>query len=558
MAPRRLAIAVLAAAVLGATQLLLFRPSAWKYGLIGQIDAGIVVGAPAGGALSSVPSDYLHARHHNHTTDTLKGLMEILNSTSDLKGDDDPFAQQNPKGILWRSPGKAQNRTDTWWRYSDSCYAIDQVCRSARNNKWFYYASNKKTEAPNQPNFELKYVPYSYRRGVYADVRAQMRLQTALRVESENLDGRCSLSDVPLHIVLHSQFNDMIGEFYTRSLLNVHSIQNVERYNPSANDANTEAQYYIHIPYENKAKLLDAHRLFVSGLSRQRNASRTVRWAKESFHLLRPDGDDIGCKCYEKLVFCGYSVFQQQSHLSQIGSNGHLYNYTLWPGKYIDSFGADIATTTSFPGVPGHSHNWDAYDRLRSSLLDNIGSQYPDIDNTIKQYRRRILLSQNLIESDFTGDISQWTFVGLAQRTSRRRWLNMQAVMEACRATHNNTGDEVVFVEVNVEHTSSPSEQFLLHRSLDVMVGVHGAQLTQGILLPPSSYILELLPWVPNYARGDWVSWTSRPTPLGVIFHNTDLNHFGYKLGRCSVPICENATRDEERECFEREGKCWS
>jgi hypothetical protein len=95
--------------------------------------------------------------------------------------------------------------------------------------------------------------------------------------------------------------------------------------------------------------------------------------------------------------------------------------------------------------------------------------------------------------------------------------------------------------------------QLLMHRSLDAIIGVHGAQLTQAVLLPPHGKILELLPWVPPYLQGNWVQWTNRPTPLGVIYHKTDLNHFGYKLNRDSVPLCFNVTNTDTeglRECF--------
>lgn len=95
--------------------------------------------------------------------------------------------------------------------------------------------------------------------------------------------------------------------------------------------------------------------------------------------------------------------------------------------------------------------------------------------------------------------------------------------------------------------------QLLMHRSLNALIGVHGAQLTQGVLLPPHSKILELLPWIPPYLIGNWVQWTNRPTPLGVIYHETNLNHFGYKLDRNSVPLCFNVTdsdADALRECF--------
>ena len=52
---------------------------------------------------------------------------------------------------------------------------------------------------------------------------------------------------------------------------------------------------------------------------------------------------------------------------------------------------------------------------------------------------------------------------------------------------------------------------------------VHRAQLTQAVLLPPHAHVLELLPWIPDYIRGKWVQTKHMPTPLGVIFLNTDL-----------------------------------
>jgi len=54
---------------------------------------------------------------------------------------------------------------------------------------------------------------------------------------------------------------------------------------------------------------------------------------------------------------------------------------------------------------------------------------------------------------------------------------------------------------------------------------------------------------------GKWVQTTHLPTPLGVIFHNTDLNHAGYSLGRSSVPLCEGVDESAERICFLRQRK---
>ena len=61
----------------------------------------------------------------------------------------------------------------------------------------------------------------------------------------------------------------------------------------------------------------------------------------------------------------------------------------------------------------------------------------------------------------------------------------------------NDTQANVVCIEVNVENTTTPHEQFLLHRSLDALIGVHGAQMTQALFMRPTAHVLELLPWIP-------------------------------------------------------------
>ena len=56
---------------------------------------------------------------------------------------------------------------------------------------------------------------------------------------------------------------------------------------------------------------------------------------------------------------------------------------------------------------------------------------------------------------------------------------------------------KVVCIKVNVEEANSIEAQLLMHMSLDAMVGIHGAQLTHGVLLPQEGFILEILPWIP-------------------------------------------------------------
>ena len=46
---------------------------------------------------------------------------------------------------------------------------------------------------------------------------------------------------------------------------------------------------------------------------------------------------------------------------------------------------------------------------------------------------------------------------------------------------------------------------------------------------------------------------TSDPTPVGAMFHNTDLNHLGYSLDRDSVQLCKHVIEKDEKECFQAE-----
>jgi len=130
--------------------------------------------------------------------------------------------------------------------------------------------------------------------------------------------------------------------------------------------------------------------------------------------------------------------------------------------------------------------------------------------------------------------------------------LNIDNVVKACDDFRTQ---KVVCIAVNVEEAASIEEQLLMHMSLNALVGIHGSQLTNGIFLPKHGYIVELLPWIPDWSWGTWAATTDAPTPLGIIYHNTELNHLGYALDRHSVPLCVREDRNEtkETECLKRD-----
>ena len=98
-----------------------------------------------------------------------------------------------------------------------------------------------------------------------------------------------------------------------------------------------------------------------------------------------------------------------------------------------------------------------------------------------------------------------------------------------------------------------------MHAALDALFGIHGAQLTEAVWMKPGSLVVEFLPHIPKgIGWGSWTAWTHRPTPLGEIFHETDLNHVGFPLDRSSAPVCEGLSNaNETLACFRKSENRW-
>ena len=143
------------------------------------------------------------------------------------------------------------------WRTSSLCFEVDQICHSTIDNKWFYYSTTtqqqtqekEETTMPFQPTMELKPSANKYDGGkdicdkrisiivdsksvvnvekmVYDDQSGQYSF-TIPNDKYNNIDGgkedmKCIISKSKTHVVLQSLFNDMIGEFYSRTLLRLY------------------------------------------------------------------------------------------------------------------------------------------------------------------------------------------------------------------------------------------------------------------------------------------------------------------------------------------------
>jgi len=518
------------------------------------------------------------------------------------------------------------NDRAAWWRNNRLCFEIDYICHRPQSNTWAYMTSSKWKQTVFQPTMELKPSAWKYDAGRYnAELRVGIKVDSPTRrMEHEESGGEefsfdtCQLSTTDTHVVLQSVFNDMVGEFYSRSLLGLYQtmVMGVQQDDDANSTDNDEAkssqslalpweqdiQFYIHIPLRGK-EVLDGHKLFTAGMLANSNAGMPMSF----LDLFQPpENVEDDCQCYRKMVFCGYDVYTHDEQVNsedidtvehydkkkkegdeeedemesnpgddKVGSDEDEEDveranskkktgtdltvsdnsspsfktnlkYTLWSSGTVAKHKKDTINCNRRRG-----EKCQGYANLRSLMSSNFVKHYPSLNDDIIKFRREALLTKSLISDDYSGDTKEWLVVGLTQRTYRRAWLNLPTVMKQCNTKLNDRG--VIFIEVNVEDTSSPYEQLILHRSLDVMIGVHGAQLTQAVVLPPHAHVLEILPWVPSYIRGNWVTRRDAPTPLGIIYHNTDLNHAGYSLDRSSTDLCVGVGEvgsEEEKDCF--------
>ena len=572
------------------------------------------------------------------------------------------------------SSSSSSSSSSYWWRQSKYCFEIDHICHYKTKNEWFYYPSSSSASSSFQtqeqqqqlllqPNMELKSAPYKYDgHSNIGDVRIYMNLDSTsssisksndkqFHYNMEEEDGeqvvsftvtnknkqnnyskrnekkkkekekKCYISSTSTHVVLQSVFNDMIGEFYTRTLFGVYNMmKNAANANatdaPTMDDENDDKllllpwedniQFYIHLAYGNK-NILDGHVLLLNGLL-SNNTTTPLSFLDLFVDNIKVDDDleeeeegddniddenDDDCQCYQKMVFCGYDVYMHDNNIQskdiepeqqQTESNeGNIEDstmhtstnydpatkYTLWSSS--STFQVDKAIDICKSVITGMEYECLDWYNLRSHMATNFITNYPTLIQDVSNRRREYLLQVGRITTAYQGDTKEYTIIGLTQRTYRRAWLNLPTIVEKCNILNNYDGaaaitttnlkedrrrsSSVICVEINVETTTSPYDQLLLHQSLDTIIGVHGAQLTQAILLPKHGHVLELLPWIPNYIRGDWTARTHAPTPLGIIFHNTDINHVGLSLTRESVPLCEGVAKEEEEACFLQDRK---
>jgi hypothetical protein len=235
------------------------------------------------------------------------------------------------------------------------------------------------------------------------------------------------------------------------------------------------------------------------------------------------------CQCYKRLIFCGYTY--GDSDPSERDTTLNLIPYH------------NIADNTKKHCHAGYNQKTklletercNVWQDLRSSLVKTLETTHQHLQLDVEGYRKGLIdaaikhfhLSLNGERASVQKD---YKVIGLSQRSDRRKWLDINTTLSHCNEQYHSSG--IVCVEVDVANLptnfislgtdqalSSVEEQLVLYRSIDALIGIHGSQLTQGVLMKPNSVVVELLPWLPDKyhwnipVHGDgWANRKDHPT----------------------------------------------
>ena len=218
-----------------------------------------------------------------------------------LSGEEEGKQQQQLVGITPSS--------SFFWEASDNCHAVDNICYDTKNEKWFYFENSEQHQdgAFRQPSMVL------YNAGhVHFDVASaaatkkpklsQLNLSLHYHHHEENeeqLQTTCTLSKVNSHVVVRSNSNDMIGEFYAGT---VEPMSRMIKMHPIDDPKNL--QLYVHL-MKGSGKIFDGHKLFLSPFSNNTPMSWIDMFTKDD-EMNQHTGDR--CQCYRQFVMCGYEV----------------------------------------------------------------------------------------------------------------------------------------------------------------------------------------------------------------------------------------------------------
>lgn len=307
---------------------------------------------------------------------------------------------------------------------------------------------------------------------------------------NEHKTSHCTKDIVSNHMILSGIHLDMIGEYYLRIQTALFWIFNEEQ----LMDQNGR-NYKIYLMLPEFQQILLSHRVLLEQYSKHEILSFV-----DLFEHHR-------CKCFDRLFFCGF------------------YKQTLH-GNFLKPKEEPFAAHSPFVNKMQIFHKMI---RQNQAFIDEKLGREQIKDQVIKwkedKLRKMFASNEHKIQA------SEWQFIGFYQRTKRRKWKNMKTSLRACNNKYNEM--KIACVEINLEGFLHSNDLILIHRSMRMVVGIHGATLTDAVFMENDcgNYIVELMP----HNGPDWTASLDQPTLSGALFWNSSFNYVGLQLQNKSV-----------------------
>ena len=267
----------------------------------------------------------------------------------------------------------------------------------------------------------------------------------------------------------------MIGEWYVRTILPLYTLRNIEIIN------STDIKIYLMNWLNNP--LFNSHHLFIEPFTRYPLLSLK--------DLLL---NKLQCVCFDRMLFLG---FKKENH--------------FWLPQDDILFFKSLEYTN----------------RMNNEIIKFYKSSFNKIDSDLN--KDSFLFKKDLIQMHLKKEIEQrevykWKLIGLYDRKYRRKWLNIN---EICNLINDYKYYLCYKIILETEIGNLYSRDILkIHNNLDLVIGIHGAQLTDGIFTKEKGSIIELL----LEHSESWTQDMDIPTPLGRIFQGSNLFHVGVLL----------------------------
>ncbi|KAL3786976.1 hypothetical protein HJC23_005487 [Cyclotella cryptica] len=440
-----------------------------------------------------------------------------------------------------------------------TCHVVENICRRPSEKHWFYFRDHESAGLnpkhlighPKQPL--LSYIQGSRSR-ISMDIASMHPNATWIK------DQQCKMSPIENHVVLNGDHIHMMGEYIQRIVLPLKHIMDdyvAHSTKKSRSEMGKEIQFYINFHQNEHQKVLPSHHLYMNGLPHGQDLQSWSETLDPVYGISSPQ-----CQCYTRLVFCGFQAVYSAMEMNATNSTENITMLQLSPDSTIPWNLNKHCANYIAPTEALETEDCQVWQDLRKSLIETYEEKNPNLSQDIHGYRIKLInKGRQYVHSDANTNIDNvkdWKIIGLSQRKGRRMWLNINETLSHCNKQYNEK--LLACVEVDVEDLptnfvsagsnsplSSMDEQFVLYRSIDALIGIHGSQLTQGILMPSNSVMVELFQWIPQHwgisVWGDgWTNQKNHPTPMGIMWHNTDINEAGWCLPRESVPLCQNVS----------------